>query len=207
MPNWVFNKVHFYGNPEKIKEMRNFMETENNPFDFNKLIPMPEELNMTCGSDETIAIECATARRRGQSTCDEYEKFIYNQRKTFDEWADIGEKYLSNKEKYGYTTWYGWCCANWGTKWNACDAIWNGDDFVSFNTAWSVPLSIYEQLYKRFPEVSFEVEYADEDLGNNCGCVSWNPEGSFYWEVMDDFDFACEVWGYDPDEMREEMYE
>jgi len=29
-----------------------------------------------------------------------------------------GEKYKSNLDKYGYTTWYDWACDNWGTKWN-----------------------------------------------------------------------------------------
>lgn len=205
MPNWVFNKVYFSGNKEKIKELKDFVTTSESCFDFNKLIPMPEELKMESGSMETVAIDCAKARNNGKKTCATYENYktSWKEKETFDELADLGDKYLSNLEKYGSTTWYDWCWKNWGTKWNSCEPSWQGDDYVDFNTAWSAPLSIYEQMTKLFPEVLFDVSYADEDMGNNCGTVSWDGH-ELSWVPMDDYEFACDVWGWDPQEQEEE---
>lgn len=205
MPNWVFNKVYFSGNKEKIKELKDFVTTSESCFDFNKLIPMPEELKMESGYMETVAIDCAKARNRGKKTSASYEnyKVSWKEKETFDELADLGDKYLSNLEKYGSTTWYDWCCRNWGTKWNACEPSWQGDDYVNFNTAWSAPLSVYEQMTKLFPEVLFDVSYADEDMGHNCGTVSWDGN-ELSWVPMEDYEFACDVWGWDPQEQEEE---
>ena len=36
-------------------------------------------------------------------------------------------------------------------------------------TAWSAPSEIYEALTKKFPNLTIEVDYADEDIGCNCG--------------------------------------
>ena len=47
--------------------------------------------------------------------------------------------------------WYDWCCENWGTKWNACDVVFNDYSIdndhkpsidYSFQTAWSPPETI-----------------------------------------------------------------
>ena len=59
MPNWVRNKVSLDGGKAVLTKLRNFMKTENSEFDFEKLIPMPESLNVSSGSDEIIAKDCA----------------------------------------------------------------------------------------------------------------------------------------------------
>lgn len=208
MPNWVFNKVYLTGDNTSLNKLKKFMTTKETCFDFNKILPMPEELNLESGSSETLSIECAHARKKHKTTCEEYERWKWSKSKTFDEWADLGEKYLSNLKKYGATTWYDWCYDNWGTKWNACDASWDGNNFVSFNTAWSCPEAIFEQMSKMFPNISFTVEYADEDLGSNCGTIEYSSnERSFILNPINSFEFACEVWGYDPEELSEEENE
>jgi len=67
---------------------------------------------------------------------------------------------------------YEWCTEHWGTKWNAYDI---GFDYnsVYFQTAWSTPLPIWQELSKRFPDLRLEVEYADEDRGSNCGRLAY----------------------------------
>lgn len=67
---------------------------------------------------------------------------------------------------------YDWCIQHWGTKWNAYDIAYE-DDSLYFDTAWSTPLPIWEELSKRFPELEMLVEYADEDIGNNCGILRY----------------------------------
>ena len=68
---------------------------------------------------------------------------------------------------------YNWCIANWGTKWNSYgyESIENPDnsDTISFLTAWSAPHPVLEKLTAMFPSVTFEHEWADEDIAYNCG--------------------------------------
>lgn len=52
---------------------------------------------------------------------------------------------------------YGWCVENWGTKWDARVYGWERTDdetmFVSFETAWSPPITLYEYLEQEGWEV------------------------------------------------------
>ena len=68
---------------------------------------------------------------------------------------------------------YNWCISNWGTKWNSYgyESIENPDDSdtISFLTAWSAPHPVLEKLTAMFPSVTIEHEWADEDIGYNCG--------------------------------------
>lgn len=61
-------------------------------------------------------------------------------------------------KKYGYSGWYDWNCANWGTKWDLCDVqVDRVDDntvTLSFQTAWSPPIAAYERLH----EEGFEID-------------------------------------------------
>ena len=64
----------------------------------------------------------------------------------------------SNLEKYGYTDWYNWNIANWGTKWDfALDNVERQDPntvSAAFDSAWSPPITAYERLL----ELGFEIE-------------------------------------------------
>jgi hypothetical protein len=58
----------------------------------------------------------------------------------------------SNREKYGYSTWYDFCVNEWGTKWDVGadgqEAIDNGNNTLSlnFDSAWAPPVNAYEKL-------------------------------------------------------------
>ncbi len=65
---------------------------------------------------------------------------------------------------------YEWCCEHWGTKWNAYDIAFDYDS-ITFCTAWATPLPIWEALSKHIPDVQMVIEYADEDIGRNCGIL------------------------------------
>lgn len=63
--------------------------------------------------------------------------------------------------------------ACWGTKWNAYSQKINLDEgFAQFQTAWSCPGPIFAKLASMFPDDEIVVEYADEDLGSNCGTLT-----------------------------------
>lgn len=89
----------------------------------------------------------------------------------------IGETYYNNAVKYGASTWYDWACRNWGTKWNACDVNVSDNEDGSadtyFSTAWGYAYPILRKLAKKFKELVFDVWYADEDYGYNCGHVRY----------------------------------
>ena len=74
-----------------------------------------------------------------------------------------------NVQRYGYNNWYNAQRNEWGTKWNAHDTCVCGAE-ISFNTAWSTPMGIWEALSKITP---ITVAFADEDTGSNCGIIKF----------------------------------
>lgn len=83
--------------------------------------------------------------------------------------AGIERGGCSGHHEPGVVCWYEWNIQNWGTKWNAYDTDVISDTEVRFDTAWSHPLPVIEELVKRFPEDNLEIKYADEDTGYNFG--------------------------------------
>lgn len=63
-----------------------------------------------------------------------------------------------NVEKFGFPTWYEFNTTRWGTKWDAYEIDTLADEgntlTLSFETAWSPPVSIYATLHAR----GFDVE-------------------------------------------------
>ena len=75
--------------------------------------------------------------------------------------------------------WYTWHTRYWGTKWNCYDGyVKIGKSTITFvfSTAWVAPFLIYEQLANDY-NFRFEVRYADEDIGSNCGYFNYEPNG------------------------------
>ena len=99
---------------------------------------------------------------------------------------DCPEDCLVNKDSHvmedvdrPWFDWYAWRNKYWGTKWGAYDAYTNiGTSTITFvfSTAWSAPFPVYEQLLKKYPELVWEVRFADEDIGSNCGKLIYNPD-------------------------------
>jgi hypothetical protein len=101
---------------------------------------------------------------------------------------------------YGCKDWYSWAIQNWGTKWNAYDQIEVGFGTIQFDTAWSTPFPVVQKLARMFPELDFEVKFADEDLGNNCGAYQFKDGelvGEYQPEGTEAVKFACEVKDYE----------
>lgn len=178
MPNHVRNIIKMEG-IEKLSLIKVNDEGEK-VFDFNALIPMPESLNMESGTIEEIAIEAAIrklAKRRYDfqrpyatpaMTDKKYWERVSNCRESQDELIELGLQYITNKIKYGATTWYDWNVENWGTKWNSYDNEIE-KNCVKFSTAWSDPTPIIRKLSEKYPDVKVEHWWADEDMGNNTG--------------------------------------
>jgi hypothetical protein len=97
--------------------------------------------------------------------------------------ADIEEAAtaIENERLYGCSDWYSFANKYWGTKWNAYsqsfemvegDGVKRPHAKITFDTAWNTPLPIFEKLSAMFPKAVFIVDYADEDVGQNCGTLS-----------------------------------
>ena len=166
MPNWVRNNVTFSGNDEVIETMLNEIrgEGEEQFIDFNKIAPIPSELVDTQSPSKIISKE----------EYDQQEERIAKDGLTDNErnWGvsrgitqEMHDDFI---ERFGYADWYGWQINNWGTKWNASESIEFGDG-IEFNTAWSTPFELLVKLSLKYPEVTINVRYADEDFGHNVG--------------------------------------
>lgn len=184
MPNHVTNNLTFHGDPEAIRKMLEAVKSEEEGFgsiDFNKLLPMPPELNIESGSRTTDGINAYNAfveiYTLGQdpekmdllNIPEDREKAFLNMRKDINkETWELGRAAFRNIQRFGHATWYSWCTCSWGTKWNAYDFNSDGNS-LSFHTAWSPPLPVIRKLAECFPDIGITHEWADEDIGHNCG--------------------------------------
>jgi hypothetical protein len=177
MPNHVTNRLRINATPEQVTEVREAIKgvwekepDRPRPFDFGKLIPMPEALNVTSGSESTVAQwEAGYKDHRGRAAYEPPAHII----ERANENRELVDKIKENIRVHGYPTWYEWAIAKWGTKWNAYDQAEIEPNFITFDTAWSCPLPVLEALAARFPEVEFVCEFADEDIGSNQGTLTF----------------------------------
>lgn len=130
-----------------------------------------------------------------------FEKIDYKEL-GIESFEDLGNTYLNNIIQYGCDSWYDWCCKNWGTKWNSSGALIVDDNTYEFETAWSTPYNVLVELSKQFPNSRISVDYADEDIGNNCGSYILE-NGNLIDEYYGDDDFALDLWGYDEEDKKE----
>ena len=98
--------------------------------------------------------------------------------------------------------WYEWHNKYWGTKWGAYDGItYDLLDSVEFqfDTAWSAPYPVYEQLAARYPNFRWDVKYCDECGGGNCGHIVHFEGKTECHEAKDmsEDELYKELWGGD----------
>ena len=226
MPNHVENHIEFNGDKQQIDAMINKIKSDKygiGTIDFKKIITMPETLNIEAGSrtDHGLKayrefIEVYTAGRSDKEALKALENIPTESENAFlrqrtdikrDEW-ELGKTAWQNIQKYGAPTWYEWSITNWGTKWNAYGyeegTDYSACDELTFQTAWSAPHPILRKLSEMFPEIVFKHQWADEDIGMNCGerCyLGGEMIDQFIPEGIRATEFALEVWDYDPLEL------
>ena len=87
----------------------------------------------------------------------------------------------------GFSDPISWSYANWGTKWNGYDFSEVEPTLIRFSTAWSYPTPVLVELSKKFPDDEISVQYADEDIGSNCGYFTLK-DGEMITYASDDDD-------------------
>jgi hypothetical protein len=124
MPNWCNNNVSI-SHPDRSKMEALLVAVKAGEF-CNHVKPVPEELKIVAGrvGDDNDAAQIA---------------------------LEAAEK--SNREKFGYATWYDYCVNEWGTKWdintyegNDIELDDNNTIYFGFDSAWAPPIGIYEAL-------------------------------------------------------------
>jgi len=182
MPNHVTNGVTIKHSDKKIfdeiigKALKKDKES-NDVFDFNAIIPMPEDLMVESGSAQVLGMACFKQdkfdevsiypwfkkRYPNVSTKEQLKEHLENSEDERDhETVRLGKQVLDNIAKYGYPDWYDWSINKWGTKWNAYSVeIISQDDTdegkelnIEFDTAWSTPEGIWDELRRQGFEVN-----------------------------------------------------
>lgn len=123
-----------------------------------------------------------------------------------------------NVKRYGFKNWYDWQVANWGTKWDICEAhVEAADDgyaaTLTFDTAWSPPIGAYEKLV----ELGFEVrgyyyepgmcfvgcwDNGDDEFYEYGGCDSSNVRESIGETLDDMYGISESMAEYEQDELE-----
>lgn len=209
MPNNVKNFLHMEGITSLPVYERG---GEGGPsFDFKKIIPMPESLNVTSDTLEDIAIEAAVRKVEKALSFKEwsispslgserYKQRLSITRMSEEELLKQGLVYITNILTYGASSWYEWCIANWGTKWNAYTVKEEDVDIITFETAWSSPDPVIRKLSEMYPGVLVEHWWADEDTGSNTGhAVYLDGQAVEYVEYptnsQEAFETVIKCWG------------
>jgi hypothetical protein len=135
MPNWCNNTISLTGPKEKIKQL--FDKTKASGEFLEQLCPCPEELNITAG------------RVGGDDDPEQIE---------------LVAKEKANLEKYGYSNWYDWKVAQWGTKWDVdtenLELSKDGTTITGwFDSAWAPPIGAYEYFLTENEDCSISSLY------------------------------------------------
>lgn len=160
MPNWCDNRIEISG--EGLADLLAFVASEDNAFDFEKIIPMPGILKHTAGGFRKFEVDGKEIKLNAWWTPNSGDFQIDHQEArpfTADEEAELAA--------IGHTCWYSWCIANWGTKWNSKWAELDaGEDYaqVRFSTAWSPPVEVIEALRERFPAMHITAFYDEPGM-------------------------------------------
>ena len=136
-----------------------------------------------------------------EMTDDQFEQFV---------------QMLRNKRACGHMHDMDWGRFAWGTKWNAySQQIDLEQGLLKFDTAWSCPELVFVALSKLHPEAVIEVKFADEDIGSNCGTITFSggnvteKDCAGQWDAMSSADqekwkaFAYAVKGWEPEQAED----
>lgn len=213
MPNYIMNRLKMSGEQSRIDELLASIKGEDTVIDFNKIIPMPAELDIEVGTHsdnglkaykEFIDVYTALADNKDLLNIPkEKEDAFLKIRKDIDsnEW-ELGRQAFRNELKYGFTDWYSWSIKNWGTKWDAWETAIIDDSTICFYTAWSRSMPVITKLAEMFPDIKFEYHWADEDIGVNVGFAEFEngevvSDDFFNTQSKEAYELAAELWGLD----------
>lgn len=206
MPNWVKNKVTILeGGEEFLRRAADALNDSEGLFE--AFIPVPETYKLYDTTNHPDGKGLVVGKEYTSwpgSTFKGAGEIITQQ--LIDEYKAATKE---QEEKYGVVGWYHFGCKYWGTKWDVDDFGINRDT-VEFSTAWSMPDGFCARISEMYPEMKFIVEYADEDMGNNCGAVLYHNTKTIAIDASTMYALTLheytpqDIWDYYSDEFEEE---
>ena len=197
MPNWVFNSLAISGEPELIAQVK-FQVSQPvtkmiDEFNFDTKTYSRQEITM---SNPVFSFWNITAPTDLEA---------YNKQPEFKASFDEMMGGIGND-------WYSFNNRNWGTKWDVgrfdtdeysdTELINDESNFLlyRFNTAWSPPFPVIQELSRQYPDLVVDLEYEEE--------TGWGGEITFKnGEIIDqkEYENRCpECDEYDVMEWNEE---
>lgn len=146
MPNHITNvvKVTHKSDSEKIKFFIQDVQGEERLFDFNKIIPTPDDVYQ---GDISMQDRVNTEGRNW------YDWNIQNRGTKWNAYGQYRNKYIDDVRD------------------DDTEEYWDYHTIFVFDTARSTPGPIREALAKKYKHLDFYIEYADEDIGSNCWVI------------------------------------
>jgi len=190
MEDSCYNDLWIDGNdiPTLLQAIEGRGYGNNLMIDFNRIIPMPEELNVlgVRGVPNNRAIAIANndlgelnahwARENNITTIEELCSFFKTKKggmRDIEELRRMGNIYLSNLSKYGFSDWCSWQQENWRCS-SAQDTRVIHDTSrnigIRFSTLYDPPTKIIKALAIQFPKNTFTLRYYNCDAGRE-GCL------------------------------------
>ena len=194
MANHVVNQLVVTSkSQEDLMKFYNFVNCGENGFDFNSVLPMPNELEDTEVSPRVNKgiYHYLLASGKGDKVWEllHFNRATSSVKEDVDDLIEVGEKYYKLHEKYGAFNWAMWRKNNWGCERNPYNAYAEMYDdtlvFLFTTSNFGVP-NIIKKLTEMFPNLWFDYKYADEDIACNCGEGSGNAEQGFNFNVAED---------------------
>ena len=147
MPNHCYNRVTIYGSGNdtdetraQIAKLKAIFEDENV---FGQIIPEPDWPNIPLNKETSGNWLHSKRGEVGELPT-----------KVEDPWF----RYVFKSTGLSDDRWYDWRLENWDTKWDAYDLTVVDEDpdqlEVTFNTAWSPPQAICDQLKEDYPDLA-----------------------------------------------------
>lgn len=229
MPNHVTTRCVVSGPTERIQAFREkhiVVDKDGLNFDFNTFVPMPALVRDTessstvefalfatgkedvvprwSGIPMTSPLTYQWAKDKGIATREEFKAWLEKEHP--DAFAKA-EKCIQAQAETGYSNWYDWSLANWGTKWGAYSFHLVDDkpdrlEFM-FDTAWSTPEPIFNKIGELYPDLLFRIHSFDE--GWNFGVDAEIRDGKFVIHSNTPTDALYErVYGEAPNHGEEE---
>lgn len=156
-------------------------------FDFNAIIPMPTILQ---GSEASTTAEIGVQliHWRGERSAPfedrttalhlHYQRIRESLGLQTAHISDVAKAYLEQEPhieelgrsriqallETGFTDWYSWSVANWGTKWGAYAYELVSDDplHFTFQTAWDFATPVWEKIVEMYPTLTFDLGVWEE---------------------------------------------
>ena len=226
MPNHTANKFTVSGPKNDVLRLianakgdHDASSNESNNLDFNRLVPMPDELRNTSSpvriqtQEEIDKIWAEWNKKKEAGQLNDYE---LREGKPFG----LGISQAKHDEliaKYGCADWYNWSVRNWGTKWNAYDVgEWEVIDVdentvkavICYETAWSPATELWLTVSQDYPTLEFFHEFADEGGGFLANETIANGsvinEESFDWTSDEGIELREKLGRYYPEDEDED---